>query len=468
MLDQRGRLKQYASGFILLQRLADAVVILASAFAAAWFRFGSVELSQAEALGVVIALLLANFAFVELGLYGSWRTGSIAREIGRLWLGWAATFLILAGLLFALKLGAYYSRLWVANWFGLAAAILALSRVGLRFGLRWARRKGYNVRTVCLVGDGEAAQRLWDNVGARGSLGFKVVSWFGVHETPQVQGLEAIGRLADFEPYAEHSQVDEVWVAVPLREEAHLRWVFRVLHHSTPNIRYVPDLYDYELLNHAVSEIGGVTMLDLSVSPMEGVNRLLKRSEDLLLGILFLVPALPLMLLIAIAVKLSSEGPVLFRQRRVGWSGREFTIYKFRSMRLHAPEGDGQLQQATREDPRITPIGRFLRRSSLDELPQLFNVLQGRMSLVGPRPHAVEHHRLYLDQVPSYAVRHKVKPGITGYAQINGYRGETDTCEKMQRRVEYDLAYIQRWSLWLDLKILALTLFKGLANKNAY
>ncbi len=465
---QRGRLKEYASGFILLQRLADAAVIVCSALVAAWIRFGAPVLTQFEALGVVLALLLANFAFVELGIYGSWRAGSIGAEIGRLWVGWVGTFLVLTGLLFALKLGGIYSRLWVATWFALTAAVLALTHMMLRLGLRWLRRHGYNVRTVCLVGDGEVAARLREVAGARGGLGFRVVAWFGVHESPRAEGLRDSGLLREFERYAETTQVDEVWVAVPLRDEDRLRGVFRALHHNTANIRYVPDLHDYELLNHAVTEIGGVPMLDLSVSPMEGLNRLLKRAEDLLLGGLFLLLASPLMLLIALGIKLTSEGPVLFRQKRVGWSGREFVIYKFRTMRDHEPEAPGQLQQATRDDPRVTPLGRLLRRSSLDELPQLINVLQGRMSLVGPRPHAVEHHQLYIDQVPSYAVRHKVKPGITGYAQVSGFRGETDTCEKMQRRVEYDLLYIQKWSLWLDLKILALTVFKGLATRNAY
>jgi putative colanic acid biosynthesis UDP-glucose lipid carrier transferase len=277
-----------------------------------------------------------------------------------------------------------------------------------------------------------------------------------------------VGVLSELKGYAESAQVDEVWVVVPLREEAILRDTFRALHHSTANVRYAPDLYGYELLNHAVTEIGGVTMMDMSVSPMEGVNRLVKRTEDLVLGSVFLLLATPLMLVIALGVKLDSPGPVLFKQRRIGWSGREFVIFKFRTMQLHQQEDRAQLPQATRDDPRVTRVGRLLRRTSLDELPQLINVLQGRMSLVGPRPHAVEHHYLYIDQVPSYAARHMVKPGITGFAQVSGYRGETDTPEKMQRRVEYDVLYIQHWSLMLDLKILALTLLRGFTHKNAY
>ena len=465
---QRGRLKEFSSEISLLQRVADGLLITLAALLAAWIRFGSPALSSSQATSVVIALLLAYFAFAELGLYRSWRAGSIAHEIGLLWLGWGGTFLVLTGLLFALHIGEQYSRLWIGTWFTLAAALLAMSHASLRAGLRWLRRRGYNVRTVCLVGDGEAAQRLRELAGARGSLGFRVVAWFGVREQPVDAGLERTGPLAQLSSYVEATPVDEVWVAVPLRDEEFLRDTFRALRHSAANVRYAPDLYGYELLNHAVSEIGGVTMLDLSVSPMEGVNRLLKRLEDLLLGGLFLALASPLMLLIAAAIKLGSPGPALFRQRRIGWSGREFVIYKFRTMRVHDGPHPGDLAQARRDDPRITRFGRLLRRTSLDELPQLINVLQGRMSLVGPRPHAVEHHNLYIDQVPSYAARHMVKPGITGYAQVAGYRGETDVSEKMQRRVEYDMLYIQQWSLALDLKIIFLTIFKGFVHRNAY
>ncbi len=464
----RGRLREFSSEIAMLQRLSDAVLIGACGYVAAWLRFGSAALNSEQGVAVVIALLMANFLFAELGVYRSWRAGGIVHEVGLLWIGWALTFLFFTGLLFSLKIGASYSRLWIGTWFALAAVLLPGAHIGLRMALRWLRRRGYNVRTVCLVGDGEAAARLRDIASTRGGLGFRVVAWFGVTQTPDAQGLEQVGVLAQLRDYAECSSVDEVWVAVPLRDEACLGATFAALAHSTANLRYVPDLYDYQLLNHAVTEIGGVTMLDLSVSPMQGANRLVKRLEDLVLGSVFLLLAAPAMLIIALAIKLGSPGPVLFKQRRIGWSGREFVIYKFRTMYLHQEDKPGQLAQATRGDPRITPLGRLLRRTSLDELPQLINVVQGRMSLVGPRPHAVEHHHLYIDKIPSYATRHMVKPGITGYAQIAGYRGETETPEKMRKRVEYDVLYIQHWSIALDLKIIAMTLFRGILDPNAY
>jgi len=208
-------------------------------------------------------------------------------------------------------------------------------------------------------------------------------------------------------------------------------------------------------------------LMNLSTTPMEGFNRYLKAFEDRLLALLILILISPLLLIIAIGVKLSSPGPILFKQLRHGWDGKPIKIYKFRTMFEHSEEG-GKVTQAGRQDARVTPFGAFLRRTSLDELPQFFNVLQGRMSIVGPRPHALAHNEEYKDQIDAYMLRHKVKPGITGWAQINGWRGETDTLEKMQKRVEYDLYYIDHWSLWFDLKILLLTLFKGFVGKNAY
>jgi putative colanic acid biosynthesis UDP-glucose lipid carrier transferase len=239
------------------------------------------------------------------------------------------------------------------------------------------------------------------------------------------------------------------------------------LRHHTVAVRFIPEWGDIRLLNHKVSHIAGVYSLDLSCSPMDGPPRLLKRLEDLILGTLIALLISPICVMIALAIRFTSHGPILFKQYRTGINGKRFKVYKFRSMVVHR-ENPGDVTQATRNDARITRVGAFLRRTSLDELPQFFNVLQGRMSIVGPRPHALSHNEYYKDLVESYMQRHKVKPGITGWAQVSGYRGETDTLEKMQKRVEYDLWYIDNWSLWLDLKIIFLTVFKGFINKNAY
>ncbi|MBA1884175.1 exopolysaccharide biosynthesis polyprenyl glycosylphosphotransferase, partial [Escherichia coli] len=213
-------------------------------------------------------------------------------------------------------------------------------------------------------------------------------------------------------------------------------------------------------------DVNGVPVVPLFDTPMNGINMVFKRIEDLLIASLILILISPILILIALSVKLTSKGPVIFRQIRYGMDGKPIKVYKFRSMNVM--ENDENVKQATKNDTRVTKVGAFLRKTSLDELPQFFNVITGQMSIVGPRPHAVAHNELYRDLIEGYMLRHKVKPGITGWAQINGWRGETDTLDKMKMRVEYDLAYIREWSIWLDIKIIFLTVFKGFVNKSAY
>ena len=262
-------------------------------------------------------------------------------------------------------------------------------------------------------------------------------------------------------------QPDEVWIFQPLDTKG-IQRILHALRHSTSNIRLVPDMGMLQFLNHGVTMMLGVPMLDISSSPMEGANLVIKWLEDKLLGVVILVLIAPLLLAIAMAVKLTSPGPVLFKQRRHGWNGEQINILKFRSMYVHQEDASVSVTQATKGDPRITPLGRVLRSTSLDELPQFFNVLGGTMSIVGPRPHAVAHNLEYREHIPRYMLRHKVKPGITGWAQVNGFRGETDTMEKMELRIQADLYYIENWSLWLDIKIIVLTVFKGFTGNNAY
>jgi putative colanic acid biosynthesis UDP-glucose lipid carrier transferase len=246
-----------------------------------------------------------------------------------------------------------------------------------------------------------------------------------------------------------------------------VRDIVHALRHQTVEVRFIPEFGEIQLLNHQISEVAGRFAIDLSVTPMVETARFLKRVEDIVLGSLFLLISLPVCLVIAVILKCQSPGPVLFKQYRMGINGKQFKVYKFRSMEVHE-ETSGKVTQARRGDPRVTKFGAFLRRTSLDELPQFYNVLQGRMSIVGPRPHALAHNEQYKELVESYMKRHKVKPGMTGWAQVNGFRGETDTLDKMERRVEHDLWYIDNWSLWLDLRIIFLTIVKGFTGKNAY
>jgi putative colanic acid biosynthesis UDP-glucose lipid carrier transferase len=261
--------------------------------------------------------------------------------------------------------------------------------------------------------------------------------------------------------------IDEIWLAFPLSSEKRVKELLHILRHQMITIRFVMDMFGLEMRTHSMTQLLGFPSLNLNMTPMVGGSRLIKAIEDRVLSALILILISPLLLGIAIGVKCTSRGPIFFKQLRHGWDGRIITIYKFRTMFEHQEEA-GRVSQAKLDDPRVTPFGRLLRKMSLDELPQFINVLQGRMSIVGPRPHAVSHNEFYKDSIKAYMQRHKVKPGITGWAQVNGWRGETDTLEKMEKRVEYDLYYIENWSLGLDIKIIFLTILKGLINKNAY
>lgn len=278
--------------------------------------------------------------------------------------------------------------------------------------------------------------------------------------------LPISGNLEQLVEQARAGQIDRVYITLPMRSEARIKWLVAQLSDTTVSVYIVPDVFVFELLHSRSQNINGVPTISIFDSPMTGANTIIKRLEDVFLSSLILCFIAVPMLAISIAVKLSSPGPVFFRQKRYGIDGRSIEVWKFRSMRVM--ENGADVVQATRGDNRITSVGAFLRRTSLDELPQFINVLLGDMSIVGPRPHAVAHNEQYRGQINSYMLRHKVKPGITGWAQVNGWRGETDTLDKMQKRVEHDLAYIHNWSLWWDLKIVFLTVFKGFIHKNAY
>jgi putative colanic acid biosynthesis UDP-glucose lipid carrier transferase len=274
-----------------------------------------------------------------------------------------------------------------------------------------------------------------------------------------------LGRLADLPEYARQNTVHVIYVCLPNSRHPRIRALIDALGDSTASIYFVPDLSAFDLMQARFGEIRGLPLVAVRETPFCGMTGVLKRTSDLVVLAAALPLVLPLSIAIAVAVRRSSPGAVLFRQRRYGLDGREFTVYKFRTMTVCE---DGDVAQATRSDPRVTPVGRFLRRTSLDELPQLLNVLDGSMSFVGPRPHAVAHNEHYRKLVSGYMLRHKVRPGITGLAQVNGLRGETRDIEKMRQRVRYDLEYLKHWSLGLDLRILIKTALIVLTDRNAY
>jgi putative colanic acid biosynthesis UDP-glucose lipid carrier transferase len=311
-------------------------------------------------------------------------------------------------------------------------------------------------------------KHLYDNINGNPWLQEKAIGRIRTcDETDDAEmPVPVLGNRTDIIDVVHANNVRTVYIAVSLENSHLVEELYQGLANENIDIHWVPNIYSLDLINHSVKEMAGLPLLTLSESPLIGNHLMFKAVEDRVIALIALVLLSPLMLVVALLIKLDSPGPVFFRQSRTGWNGKEFHIWKFRSMKLHQVQ-NGEVKQATKDDDRITRIGRFIRKTSIDELPQLFNVLSGKMSMVGPRPHAIEHNTDYDKRIRAYMTRHRIKPGITGLAQINGYRGETDTLEKMKKRVEYDMHYINNWSFWLDLEILLKTI-PALLRDEAY
>jgi Undecaprenyl-phosphate glucose phosphotransferase len=328
------------------------------------------------------------------------------------------------------------------------------------------RQRGYEVRRILVAGTGELARDLCRRMKERGEFGLEVVGVLSDRKEEvgrRLEGVPILGELEEVQEAIRRSRADQLFIALPLDASDRLKRVLESLGEEMIDIKVVPDFLRYMRLNAGIEDFDGLPVIRLSEGPLYGWNRLVKRGADIVLSGLALLLLSPLMLLIALLVKVTSEGPVFYRQERMGLDGVSFQMIKFRSMREGAEEGTGAIW-ARPEDPRRTWIGGILRKTSLDELPQLFNVLKGEMSLVGPRPERPVFVEEFKRSIPGYMLRHKVKAGITGWAQVNGWRGQTS----LEKRIECDLYYLEHWSLWFDMKILFLTLWKGLIHKHAY
>jgi putative colanic acid biosynthesis UDP-glucose lipid carrier transferase len=324
-------------------------------------------------------------------------------------------------------------------------------------------------RVAVIAGANELGAKLAMQVRGAPVLGVRLAGVFDDRDAVrrvEMEGVPSLGGLSAIRDYAAANRVDLIYITLPMASQPRILNLLNQLRDTTASIYFVPDIFMFDLIQARVDTVNGIPVVAVCETPFFGLNGLVKAASDYVLAATALTMLSPLMLLIAIGVKLSSPGPVFFRQRRYGLDGKEIVVYKFRTMSV--VEDGAVVRQATRDDDRITPIGRILRRTSLDELPQFINVLQGRMSVVGPRPHAVAHNEIYRKLIDGYMVRHKVKPGLTGWAQVNGFRGETDTINKMERRIEYDLAYLRNWSLRLDLLIVLKTVLLVLRDRKAY
>ncbi|MGC1508136.1 undecaprenyl-phosphate glucose phosphotransferase [Ketobacter sp.] len=467
---QRGFLREHYWMTGILQRLADSGAVFLSALMALWIcskLFADYQLDYSKySILIFLSIVLSILVFSRFDIYRSWRGISKGREIRILIAAWASVFAILACVSFATKTGDQYSRIWVSMWLLIGCCFLVLSRVVQRYFVDWLRSNGFNQRHIVIVGEGELGQQVYRRISDLNALGFQVNGYFQFGRpddfSKRLSGVES-GIASDFFKYIHRNSVDQVWIAMPFNRINQIRRVLVGLQHSTIDVRLVSDTLGYQLLNQQVTEIAGLPVVDLAVSPMNGFNRFLKALEDKVLALSILLLISPLMILIAIAVKVTSPGPILFRQVRISWNGKPFNMYKFRSMPVGVEQASGAVW-AKKGENRATTVGTFLRRTSLDELPQFWNVLMGDMSIVGPRPERPVFVERFKAEIPGYMQKHKVKAGITGWAQVNGWRGDTD----LGKRIEYDLFYIKNWSLWLDLKIIWLTLFRGFVNQNAY
>ena len=451
------------------QPALDAASVMASLAIVKWIARGHVD-EMAAAMGLIAVVVFLLFSQLT-GFHRRPDVGTADKEMTTLAATWSMTILVLAFLAFATRYGQHFARSVMLSWIVLAPAMIGLGRMCLRIVQGGMMRRGIGVRRVAIAGQNDLGRQTASNIQNDPSLGLQVTGYYDdrsiIRETmPGNAGTELAGNLTDLVDLARRGEIDTVLITLPMRAEDRIKFLLEQLSDSTVSVYIVPDFFVFELLHSQWTSMGGLPAVSVFENPLFGVDGVVKRLADLGLASLGLVAAAIPMTLIALAVKVTSPGPVFFRQKRYGLDGREILVWKFRSMQ--ACDNGAVVKQATKDDPRITRIGGILRRTSLDELPQLFNVLQGSMSLVGPRPHASAHNEQYRSLIRGYMLRHKVKPGITGLAQVNGCRGETETLDKMQNRVDWDHRYIRGWSIWLDLKIIFRTFFVVLKRDQAY
>ena len=469
-MTSRSLLKENSGLLELIQRFLDPLLVVASGIALYAIQFGNLNFPRNYVFILTGGFLLCLAVFPFFNIYRPYRGASLWAETQTLASAWTVVFTGLVMALFVTKTSTDFSRLWIGQWAVAGFVSLVVFRLALRGGLRLMRHHGFNLRFIAIAGAGDLGRDVARRLAAAPWTGLRVVGFYDDDprlQRQEIEGVRVRGGLHRIPMELVDLGIDQVWITLPLHQDKEVRSLVGQLSSLPVQVTFVPDIYGVQLLNHSIDEVAGFPVIHLMDSPLSGINGLVKSIEDKLLAALILLASAPLMLVIAIGVKLGSPGPVFFGQLRGGLHGERIWVWKFRTMK-HGAEAPGTVTQATPGDSRITVFGAFLRRTSLDELPQFFNVLKGDMSIVGPRPHAVEHDEFYQRQIDAYMLRHHVKPGITGWAQVNGWRGETGEIEKMEMRVKHDLFYINNWSLWFDLRIIFMTVFMMILGKNAH
>ncbi len=467
MHNNHGLLRENASAIMLIHRLLDPVIAVLVLLSLA--HLYEVDFEKPHIIFSITVCLLMLPIFKAVGLYRPYRSLSPATLGPRLLSGWFILLGVLLFLGFVTQTSVAFSRTLVLTWSFCTPVVLLFVHLMVWKILRTFRATGRNQRSAVIAGVNDVSHHLAEQLQKSPEVGIKLHGFFdeySVNRIGRVPGRYLIGNLEELPKYVQQNNIDVVYITCATEQEEAIATLIKELQDTTACVYFVPNILMFNLMNARSYELNGIPLIAVWEVPFSEIQYLLKRGIDIFLSLLALLFLSPIMFLIACAVKITSPGPILFKQRRYGLNGQEILVYKFRSMKVM--EDDEKVKQATKNDSRITPLGAFLRKTSLDELPQFLNVLQGRMSLVGPRPHAVAHNEMYRKLISGYMLRHKVKPGITGWAQINGFRGETDTLEKMQQRVNYDLEYLRNWSLSLDLQILIKTALVFLRDQNAY
>jgi putative colanic acid biosynthesis UDP-glucose lipid carrier transferase len=464
-----GFIRQHHSMLTGMHQLTD--VLLIWGFLAVFVSLADVSWEICYQVAAFVSSLCYHICAHKNGLYFTWRGQSILNEVKTVFITWLMVMGALLCVVFVFDLSKDYGGAVMVAWSLAVPAVISFYRVSARIVLREMRRAGINTRKVAIVGAKEPGATLAQSILQSPWMGMDIAGFYdnrisvGSHPLEN-ENLQVLGDIEYLKERARAGEFDDIYIALPMREEETIKDLVEYLANSSCCVHIVPDVFTFKMLNARSREIGGLPVVSIYDTPFDSFDAVVKRLEDVVLSSLILcLIAIP-MLFIAAAVKFTSKGPAIFKQRRYGINGEEIMVWKFRSMST-CDNGD-MIVQATKGDVRITKLGAFLRKTSLDELPQFINVLQGKMSIVGPRPHAVAHNELYRDQISGYMQRHLVKPGITGWAQVNGWRGETDTLQKMQKRIEFDLFYIRNWSVKMDLKIVVLTVLRSFVDGSAY
>ncbi len=461
--------RSHSNKLTILVRLLDIIVIGLTLWSI--FAITNVEWDNKHTWWLLVSIVSFGVFSSFNDLYRGSRAMSAIIEIRVILMSWFCVLIVLLCLDQATVMidPIYKKHFWYWN---LAVPIEIISwHIIVRNFANMMRKMGKNHHRVAIVGAtmlGAELEKIFfeDDTMAIDFLGFYDDRQRFTEDGFKLDQAKLTGDTDQLIKLAKNGLVDIVYITLPLRAELRIKSIVEQLSDSTASVHYVPDLFIFDLLSASLNNIKGIPIISIHDTPFYGIDGAMKRAFDIIFSIVALVLITFPLLVIALCIKWSSPGPVLFKQRRYGFRGEEIIIWKFRSMTVS--EDSDIVVQAKKNDARVTKLGSFLRRTSLDELPQFFNVLQGRMSVVGPRPHAVAHNEFYRGQVKGYMLRHKVKPGITGLAQINGFRGETDSLDKMEGRIQYDLNYIRNWSLWLDIKIVLLTLLKGFTGAKVY